>query len=130
MIIDPSSVWARAADIAFTDKPFTSEYCVKDSTGHGSSVTGGLKKGSLGDQTPPANAKPQYLGWLKDGSQIVQGFSLVSAGAGGNSQGNGSGSGTVLTDAQMQQGLSDLKSACSGYDGSGWLLKLICGVLG
>ncbi|KAK5941457.1 hypothetical protein PMZ80_006736 [Knufia obscura] len=130
MLVDPVHVWSRAADIAFAEKPFTSEYCVKGSTGHGSSVTRGLKKGSLGDQTPPANAKPQYLGWLKDGVEIVQGFSLVSAGVEGESGGNGSGSSIVLSDAEMKQGLSDLKSMCGGYDGDRWLFKMICGVLG
>lgn len=35
MLVDPVAVWTRAADIAFTDKPFTSEYCVKGSTDHG-----------------------------------------------------------------------------------------------
>ncbi|KAK5087527.1 hypothetical protein LTR24_006644 [Lithohypha guttulata] len=102
MLVDPVAVWTRAAEIAFTDKPFTSEYCVEDSTGHGSGVTGDLVRGSLGDQSPPPNAKPQYLGWLRNGSEIVQGFSLVSA---GDSLKTGVGEdSTTLSDVPMKQG--------------------------
>jgi len=104
MLVDPVAVWTRAAEIAFTDKPFTSKYCVEDSTGHGSSVTGGLKRGSLRDQSPPPNTKPQYLGWLRNGSEIVQGFSLVSA---GDSLKTGVGEdSTTPVDAPMKQGRS------------------------
>ena len=62
MLVDPVAVWKRTADVAFDSSrkifgagggPYTNKYCVKDSTGHTSSVTGGLKMGQLGEQDPP-----------------------------------------------------------------------------
>lgn len=54
MLVDPTALWRRAADIAFdpnrsefgaNNGPYLSEYCVYGSTGHPTSVTGGLKRG-------------------------------------------------------------------------------------
>ena len=38
--------------------------------------------------------------------------------------------GGTLSDAQMKQGLSDLKDICGGYTEDQWFFQLICGVLG
>ena len=173
MLIDPTAIWKRAAQIAFDPSrehmgaaggPYTSPYCVEGSTGHSTSVTGGLERGSLGDQNPPDSAYPQYLGWLENGTEIVQGFSLVhkdfsgevaieGSGKAGKGKGKGTGKGKDkdsggstdknsiedsargdggfnLTTAEVQAGLAELRSLCSGYIGHKWFFTLICNRLG
>lgn len=132
MIVDQSQLWRRVADIAFDTTreqlgagggPFANKYCVKDSTGHSTSVTGGLETGKLGDQNPPASAYPKHSGWLKEGRELVQGFSLVRTDSTGPSA-------PRLSNEEVKIGLANLKTACSGYSGNKWLFTLLCGVFG
>lgn len=138
MLVNQSHVWSRVADIAFASTrkefgagggPYTSEYCVKDSTDHSTSVTGGLKYGELGNQNPPRRTYAQYTGWLKDGKTIVQGLSPVRIDE--DDLGNSAVAGSSLpTNGQVKVGLSDMKMACDGYTGSKWLLTLLCAMFG
>lgn len=138
MLTNQSHVWSRVADIAFNNSrtapgaeggPYISEFCVEGSTGHSTSVTGGLKHGELGNQNPPRNAYPQYSGWLKDGKEIVQGLSLVRID--NDDSGKEAVSGVSLpSNGQVKVGMSDMKTACDGYSGDKWLITLLCNVLG
>lgn len=134
MIVDPTAVWKKTASIAFGAEPFNSEYCVSGSTGHSSSVTGGLKTGELGDQNVPEGSKPQYLGWLKDGVKIVKGFSPVTAYDTSEWSSlddfESTSKGAVKEEADGQGAVTNLHSFCTGYTGRGWLIKLICGTVG
>lgn len=160
MLSDPTAIWARVAEIAFDPSrktpgaaggPYTSKWCVKGSTGHSTSVTGGLKKGSLGEQAAlPANAKPSYpVGWLLNGNQIVQQFSLARVngndagtsndqdktktkgdGDVGEDLGEGGIVDGVLSQKEITNRLSTLADACTGYAGDKWLMSLVCGALG
>jgi hypothetical protein len=59
MLHDPTFLWKRVATVAFKERrgtQFNSKYCVKDSTGHPTSLSGGWKSGTLGPQEPPKNA--------------------------------------------------------------------------
>lgn len=136
MMTDVSKVWSRAAGIAFPSKgkAFESPYCVNGSTKHSTSVSGGLKKGQIGNQTPPAGAKPKYLGWLKNGVEIVQAFSL---GTPGIAMTNGTGpSKTGSLSAIEPEKEANLVAAgvdalCIDFDlGDKWFLKMICAALG
>lgn len=142
MLVDPTAVWKRTSDIAFDSTrkvfgagggPYKSKYCAKDSTGHSSSVTGGLKQGQLGEQDPPDNAYPKYLGWLKEGSEIVQGMSLVTSASPAGSDGGSaddSSSDEPMTETELRAGLTQLKEACTGYKGDKWMFTLICNAIG
>lgn len=136
MLNDVSKVWARAADIAFPSKgqAFSSPYCVNGSTKHSTSITGGLKRGQLGNQTPPAGAKPKYLGWLRNGVEIVQGFSLGTPGltvTNGTSTSKLSGLGETESEKAAQVDPTGVDALCLGYDLSDkWFLKMMCAVLG
>lgn len=71
MLSDPTFLWGRVADIAFNRKNkavYSSPYCVKSSTGQPTSLSGGLKNGTLGPQTPPAGAKSNSNASLIDGT--------------------------------------------------------------
>jgi len=153
MLTDPAAIWARTAEIAFDSSrkafgaaggPYTSKWCVQGSTGHSTSVTGGRQKGALGDQTVPANAKPSYpVGWLVNGTQIVQQFSLARVNGNGAGTSNaktttttskgsdgavdGVGEGGALGQDEITEKLSTLASACTGYAGDKWLMSLVCG---
>lgn len=59
---DPGALWQRVVDVTWgngeeSSEKLASEWCVEGSTGHGTSVSGGWKKGTLGPQTPPKGAK-------------------------------------------------------------------------
>lgn len=152
MIADPVQVWSRTAEIAFNSRTgvgrYTSKYCVKNSTGHSTSVTGGLRPGSIGPQTPPAGAKPKYVGFLLNGTRIHKGYSLADrsgnkAGvytgpantdternSSSSSEGSPHGTGDVRP-SNPQGTITDttahLSGACDSYTGSKWLTSLICG---
>jgi hypothetical protein len=76
MIYDPTVLWSRVASIAFASNytygtPYTSPYCVQGSTNQPTSLTGGLKNGTLGPQTPPFGAKSTLEGWLINGTTLT-----------------------------------------------------------
>ena len=70
MLTDPTCLWSRVASIAFNNGTFDSPYCIHGSTKNPTSLSGGLKNGTLGPQVPPAGAKPSVLGWLINGTYI------------------------------------------------------------
>ena len=114
MLYDPVFLWNRVAQIAFEDrsgKQFKSKYCVKDSTGHPTSISGGWKKGTLGPQSPPIYAKATLKGWT------------VKSKAVGAATGNGE---NQIADPGA---LNDFKKACKQYEGNKWLFKVMCGAL-
>ena len=82
----------------------------------------------------PAGSKPQYLGWLKDGVKIVKGFSPVTAYDTSEWSSlddfESTSKGAVKEEADGQGAVTNLHSFCTGYTGSGWLIKLICGTVG
>jgi hypothetical protein len=132
MLYDPTFLWNRVAEIAFQNRissTFNSSYCIKDSTGHPTSIGGGWEYGTLGPQTPPENAKPQDKGWLVDGDTIqpngpakVHDQVTVAAPAAPTST-------SVIppgTDIQKSQAITN---ACNAYTGDLWLVKLVCGAL-
>ena len=66
MMYDPIFLWNRVATVAFKERQgmqFDSPWCVQGSTGHPTSIGGGWEKGTLGPQTPPANAPFTAEGW-------------------------------------------------------------------
>jgi hypothetical protein len=76
MIYDPTFLWSRVAGIAFANNytygtPYASPYCVQGSTNQPTSLTGGLKNGTLGPQTPPFGAKSTLEGWLINGTTLT-----------------------------------------------------------
>jgi len=69
MLYDPTFLWERAATIAFQERSgtqFNSMYCVANSTGHPTSISGGWKPGTLGPQTTPMNANVTVQGCLRE----------------------------------------------------------------
>lgn len=86
MLTDPTFLWSRVATIAFKERKgsqFNSKFCVKDSTGHPTSISGAWKKGTLGPQEPPKNAFAAAQGW-KSGAGIRN----VTVGVGVGSSGS------------------------------------------
>lgn len=150
MLYDPTFLWNRIATIAFTDRKgtqFNSKYCVKDSTGHPTSISGGWKKGTLGPQDPPKNALASTKGWelgstslnLTDITGDGDGKSVdvddddndsttlslndtLTSGSGTDIQGN------AVTDTPEAE-LNSLMDACHNYQGDAWLVELVCGAL-
>ena len=106
MIYDPTFLWSRVASIAFASNytygtPYTSPYCVHGSTNQPTSLTGGLKNGTLGPQTPPFGAKSTLEGWLINGTTLTNSTDSsparthsVSSSAGPSSTATGTGTGT------------------------------------
>lgn len=77
MLYDPVFLWNRVAEVAFlkrTGLRYDSEYCVAGSTGHGSSISGGWKTGTLG---------PQGQGEVERGSAVFGSAPWVSGGGRG-----------------------------------------------
>ncbi|OAP62782.1 hypothetical protein AYL99_02009 [Fonsecaea erecta] len=75
MIEDDKVLWSRVAELAFGNRVgdvIESPYCVDGSTKHPTSISGGVRQGDLGPQTPPDSAFPQYTGWIVNGTQITQ----------------------------------------------------------
>lgn len=73
MLYDPVLLWNRAAQVAFKERrgtQFNSKYCVANSTGHPTSISGGWKPGTLGPQTPPENAPATLQGWKLEGKPL------------------------------------------------------------
>ena len=152
MLYDPTFLWNRVASIAFTERKgtqFNSKYCVKDSTGHPTSISGGWKKGTLGPQTPPKNAPATTKGWqlgsiisnvtditgdsdgdsksvdLDDDGDDNTSLNLnntISSGTGTDIQGN------AVEDTPEAE-LNSLMNACHNYKGDAWLVELVCGAL-
>ncbi|KAK5048530.1 hypothetical protein LTR84_005620 [Exophiala bonariae] len=122
MIADITLLWERIADIAFrsgTDGVFDSEYCIAGSTGHPTSLSGGLKKGEIGDQKPPANAKPSVKGWLINGTTISEQGPARYA-----NPGNGQ---NVIAGAPLDKAaLSSFVDECDADEGDAWFFKLMC----
>lgn len=125
MVADVMLTWERVADIAFRGPAagvFNSEYCIQDSTGHPTSLSGGLKKGEIGDQNPPTDAKPSVKGWLINGTTISEHGPARYA-----SPGNGQ---NVIAGAPLDKtALRTFVDGCleDGEDqGEYWLWTLIC----
>jgi hypothetical protein len=73
MLYDVSFLWARVARMAFKERrgtQFNSKYCVQNSTGHPTSISGGWRRGTLGPQIPLQNAKGTIEGWKLDGRPL------------------------------------------------------------
>ncbi|KIW19698.1 hypothetical protein PV08_00272 [Exophiala spinifera] len=132
MLYDPVFLWERVATVAFKERKgtqFNSKYCVSGSTGHPTSISGGWRNGTLGPQTPPANASASVDGWKLTGRPL--------GGGGDVGKGIGSTTGTGLkvennavTDAVDGTALASMKTACASYSGDKWLVKLVCNALG
>lgn len=109
MLYDPVFTWNRVANIAFKERQGTSfensQWCVAGSTGHPTSIGGGLEKGKLGPQTPPENAKFSTRGW-----------ELTSKVLDGRVQ--------YRPDGPEAK---EFRQECDGYDGEDWLFKAMCG---
>lgn len=132
MLHDPTFLWARVATMAFQERrgtQFNSKYCVQDSTGHPTSISGGWKSGTLGPQNVPDNASTTSEGWKLEGSPL-----------GSSSPGpwhlNSTMSELKIENSAVINGVEDspelksAKQACSSYTGDAWLVKLMCGALG
>ncbi|KAJ9636107.1 hypothetical protein H2204_005604 [Knufia peltigerae] len=138
MLYDPVFLWERVASVAFNERKgtqFNSKYCIGGSTGHPTSISGGWKTGTLGPQTPPANAGASVDGWKLTGRPLGDGGN----GNGSVGQGLGSTTGTgtkvennAVTDDAVDNNtaLSSMKTACASYSGDKWLVKLVCNALG
>jgi hypothetical protein len=152
MLYDPVFLWNRVATMAFQERKgtqFNSKYCVANSTGHPTSISGGWKTG-LGPQTPPDNAKATVEGW-KVASTPLQaakpGTSHVGSGSGSGSTTKlgdtggltstpGDGTGVVVENNAVADttenppiNSSDLAAFiqfCNGYTGDSWFVKVMC----
>ena len=142
MLYDPNFLWDRVAEIGFNNRTgtqFDSKYCVKDSSQHPTSISGALKRGQIGDQTPPANAKLQDKGWIVDGDTISLGgpaeekdpVVVVPEDGQGNSNQTTGGS-SVASDQPQVHKSQEITDACNNWFGAGgsdWLTKMICKAL-
>ncbi|KIW23025.1 uncharacterized protein PV07_11257 [Cladophialophora immunda] len=73
MLYDPTFLWSRVATIAFQERKgtqFNSKYCVTNSTGDPTSISGGWKAPWLGPQNPPENARATINGWKLQGKPL------------------------------------------------------------
>jgi hypothetical protein len=135
MIYDPTSLWSRVASIAFASNytygtPYTSPYCVHGSTNQPTSLTGGLKNGTLGPQTPPFGAKSTLEGWLINGTMLTNSTDSsparthsVSSGASPSSTATGTGAGTGTGSATAS---SSARGAAVRWSGSpNWLANIV-----
>ncbi|KIY04068.1 uncharacterized protein Z520_00760 [Fonsecaea multimorphosa CBS 102226] len=130
MIEDDTVLWSRVAELAFADRTqnvIESPYCLEGSTGHATSISGGVRQGDLGPQTPPDSAFPQYTGWIVNGSDITQenlgrahGF---GPGARHNSADDAADDDMLVDPAALQ----DFKDLCAqDITDEQWFLKLMC----
>lgn len=146
MLSDPTFLWSRVANIAFKERKgtqFNSKYCVKDSTGHPTSISGGWQKGTLGPQDPPKNAPASTKGWQLGSVSlnITQGDSSgksvdddddSSVTLNGTTSSGGTdieGNSVADADTSEDAKLKSLTDACHGYKGDAWLVELVCGAL-
>ncbi|EXJ56741.1 hypothetical protein A1O7_07085 [Cladophialophora yegresii CBS 114405] len=145
MLYDPVFLWKRVATMAFQERKgtqFNSKYCVANSTGHPTSISGGWKTG-LGPQTPPEIAKATIKGWKLTGTPLQAAKAGTSLAGSGSGSGLGSDSTTGLGDAHVvvennavadttdtdSEDLASFKQYCSSYTGDAWFVKLMCGAL-
>ncbi|OQU97494.1 hypothetical protein CLAIMM_03419 [Cladophialophora immunda] len=125
MIEDDRVLWNRVAELAFTKRAgyvIESPYCVEGSTKHPTSISGGVRQGDLGPQTPPENAFPHYTGWIVNGTKITQ-ENL------GRAHGVGPGADQSSDDNTRvdPMALENFKALCSQYiTEDQWFLKLMC----
>ncbi|OAL21631.1 hypothetical protein AYO20_11349 [Fonsecaea nubica] len=73
MMYDPTFIWSRVATVAFKERKgtqFNSKYCVANSTGHPTSISGGWKAPWLGPQDPPDNIRAGLKGWKLHGKPL------------------------------------------------------------
>jgi hypothetical protein len=141
MIYNPTFLWSRVASIAFASNytygtPYTSPYCVHGSTNQPTSLTGGLKNGTLGPQTPPFGAKSTLEGWLINGTTLTNSTGSspasthsVSSGASPSSTatgtGAGTGTGTATGTATGNAAPSSARGAAVRWSGSpNWLANI------
>ncbi|OAP63679.1 hypothetical protein AYL99_02906 [Fonsecaea erecta] len=161
MMYDPTFTWSRVATIAFQERTgtqFNSKYCVANSTGHPTSISGGWKAPGLGPQDPPANARATVNGWQLQGKPLQ---ALPPGNSAPNSKQTGTnsppsstkaskptstpgkGSAVVFSDDAVADSidvggtninvdsaeLTSIKQACSSYTGKKWLIEAICEAL-
>ncbi|KIX98902.1 uncharacterized protein Z520_05363 [Fonsecaea multimorphosa CBS 102226] len=99
MQYDPTFTWSRVATVAFQERTgtqFNSKYCVANSTGHPTSISGGWKAPWLGPQDPPANSRATVSGWKLQGKPLQP---LSPGNSPPKSQQTGTGSPTSSTGA-------------------------------
>lgn len=103
MLANVSTVWTRVANMAF-GKSFSAQqdwtsnpYCVRGSTGHRSSVSGGGSNNTdYANSAPPATAKGQaQLPLLSDGTRMGWRLNLPAGANRSSTNGNGSYTGRV-----------------------------------
>ncbi|EXJ63420.1 uncharacterized protein A1O5_11469 [Cladophialophora psammophila CBS 110553] len=130
MIEDITVLWNRVAELAFSNRVgdvITSPYCVEGSTKHPTSISGGVKQGELGPQTPPATAFPQYTGWIVNGTKITQDNLGRAHRVGAPSTYSSSGGDDDDTPVVDPVALQNFKDLCSEYiTEEEWFLKLMC----
>lgn len=134
MAADPTEIWDRVAKLAFGSRQngvIDSPYCVKDSTKHATSLSGGLKKGDIGPQTPPANAKSKVQGLLIAGKEITG--NLASGKVGSTSPVDPSATtkegGSGATGPDIAAAVSTMVDVCKGYKGQEWFVQLMCAAI-
>jgi hypothetical protein len=130
MLYDPTFLWSRVASIAFASNytygtPYTSPYCVHGSTNQPTSLTGGLKNGTLGPQTPPFGAKSTLEGWLINGTTLTNSsdssparIHSVSSSTSPSSTATGTGTGTGTMSATGSAASSSARGAAVRWSGS------------
>lgn len=82
MLHDVTFLWARVATMAFGERrgtQFNSRYCVAESTGDPTSISGGWQSGTLGPQKPPQNARSTVDGWKLDGKPLGRALDAANA---------------------------------------------------
>ncbi|KAJ9602375.1 hypothetical protein H2200_013230 [Cladophialophora chaetospira] len=127
MIADNRVLWNRVAELAFSNRMgnvISSKYCVEGSTKHPTSISGGVKKGALGPQTPPESASPRYTGWIVNGTTVTQenlGRAHGIMPAAGSSADGGAGGEQVDLVA-----LQTFKDLCADVTEESWFIKLMC----
>ncbi|OAL33493.1 hypothetical protein AYO20_07179 [Fonsecaea nubica] len=142
MIVDDTALWNRVAELAFSNRDgnvIDSPYCVEGSTKHPTSISGGVRQGDLGPQTPPKSAFPQYTGWIVNGTSLTQkdlgrahGFGpgvLEGGGYSDDDDDSGSKSGSDKDDAVVIDpvALQNFKDMCSeSITEEQWFVKLMC----
>lgn len=112
MLSDPTFLWSRVANIAFKERrgtQFNSKFCVQDSTGHATSISGGWKKGTLGPQDPPKNSFASAQGW-----KLGSGTGVTAS----------AGNGTLNFTTTTSSGTLNITTTATGDDGEDRVVDL------
>jgi len=105
MLYSQTFLWERGADAAFEYRTengsWSSPFCVAGSTGHPTSLSGGLQNETLGPQTPPPGSRSQVEGWLVNGT-ILSASSPAQSDGPGSSGANGGAPASASSGAPVQ----------------------------